>query len=105
VDWTYTGCGCAGTYSVTVRDERYRYRKMSYDFLGRLFEARELTASQATYNRAKYSHDERDLLTKIEHYNSDSDNNTKQDRTFNYDGYARLLNQTTPEAGTMSYEY
>ncbi|MGH8613968.1 MAG: hypothetical protein ACREYF_18575 [Gammaproteobacteria bacterium] len=27
VDYSYAGCGCAGIYSVTVRDERCRYRK------------------------------------------------------------------------------
>ncbi|MBO0797452.1 MAG: S8 family serine peptidase, partial [Blastocatellia bacterium] len=105
IDYSYSGCGCAGGLTVTVRDERNRYRKQSYDFLGRLSEARELSSSMATYSRARYNYDARDLLVKIEHFNGDNDGGAKQERTFSYDGYKRLQSRTTPEAGTVSYEY
>lgn len=105
VAYTYTGCGCAGSQSIIIRDERYKYRKVTYDFLGRLYESRELTSGQATYNRARYSYDERNLLQKVEHFNSDNDAGAKQERTFGYDGYGRTTSETTPETGTATYEY
>jgi len=76
---------------------------MTYDFLGRLYESRELTSAQATYSRARYSYNELDQMTKIEHFNGDNDGGAKQERTFVYDGYARLQSETTPETGTSSY--
>jgi RHS repeat-associated protein len=105
IDYSYNGCGCAGGSTVTIRDERSHMRKLSYDFLGRLREARELSASMTTYSRARYNYDARDLLVKIEHFNGDNDEGAKQERTLAYDGYGRLQSQTTPEAGTISYEY
>ncbi|MDX2040107.1 MAG: S8 family serine peptidase, partial [Acidobacteriota bacterium] len=102
VQYSYTGCGCAGTSQVTVTDERGKKRKTVYDFLGRLSEAYNLTSASATYAKAVYSYDERDLLQNIKHYNNGS---AYQERTFGYDGYGRLTSQTTPEAGTASYEY
>jgi RHS repeat-associated protein len=102
VQYRYTGCGCAGSSTVTVTDERGKKRKVVYDFLGRLAEAHDLTSAGATYGKAVYSYDTRDLLTTIAHYNSGS---AHQDRTFGYDGYGRLQIQTTPEGGTVSYDY
>jgi RHS repeat-associated protein len=63
----------------------------------------ELNASQGVYNRARYTYDERDLLQKIEHFDDGTTN--FQTRSFTYDGYGRLASQTTPEAGTVSYQY
>ena len=87
---------------MTVTDERGKKRKMVYDFLGRLKEAHNSTAAGATYSKAVYTYDLRDLLTKIEHYDGGG---AHQDRTFVYDGYGRLVSQTTPEAGTRAYTY
>jgi YD repeat-containing protein len=107
IDYGYGGCGCAGSWVVTIREERLRLRELSYDFLGRLSEARELipTSPFPTYSRARYNYDVLDRLLKIEHYNGDDDDGPKQERTFSYDGYGRLQSQTTPEAGTVSYQY
>jgi RHS repeat-associated protein len=107
IDYGYGGCGCAGSWVVTIREERLRLRKLSYDFRGRLSEASELipAAPFATYSRARYNYDVLDQLVKIEHFNSNNNSGPKQERTFSYDGYGRLQSQTTPEAGTVSYEY
>ena len=102
VQYSYTGCGCAGSSTVTTTDERGRKRKVVYDFLGRLAEAHNLTMAGATYSKAVYSYNARNLLTTIAHYNSGA---AHQDRTFSYDGYGRVQSQTTPEAGTVSYLY
>lgn len=102
VQISYTGCGCAGGQTVTVTDERSKKRKQVYDYYGRLAEAHELDGSSNTYSKAVYSYDVRDLLQTIAQYNGGT---AHQDRTFVYDGYARLSSQTTPEEGTVSYTY
>ncbi|HKX27213.1 MAG TPA: S8 family serine peptidase [Blastocatellia bacterium] len=102
IQYDYTGCGCAGSSTVTVTDERGRKRRTIHDFLGRLKEAHNLTSAGSTYSKAVYTYDARDLMAKIEHYNSGT---AHQDRTFTYDGYARMTSQTTPEAGTVTYGY
>ena len=107
VKFDYVGCGCAGTRTVTVEDERNKKRRQIYDTFGRLAEAQELDVtnpgSPTVYSRAKYVYDERDLLQRIEH--SATNSSHYQQRTFSYDGYGRLTGQTTPEAGTISYTY
>jgi len=103
INFNYNGCGCAGSSTVTVTDERGKKRRMVSDFLGRLKEAHNLTAAGATYSKAVYTYDLRDLLTKIEHY--DGGGAAHQDRTFEYDGYGRLVSETTPEAGRRAYTY
>ena len=45
ISFDYNGCGCAGSSTVTVTDERGKKRKMVYDFLGRPKEAHNLTAA------------------------------------------------------------
>lgn len=40
--YEYEGCGCAGGWTVTARDERHKKRRQIYDFLGRLCRAQEL---------------------------------------------------------------
>jgi YD repeat-containing protein len=104
--YEYDGCGCAGGWTVTARDERGKQRRQIFDFLGRLCRAQELNTDQVNpvfYNQARHIYDERDLLLRIEH--SDGDENNHQDRTFAYDGYGRLQSQMTPEGGTVNYTY
>jgi YD repeat-containing protein len=74
IEYSYVGCGCAGGETVTLRDEREKYRRTTSDFLGRLYEASELNTSQGVYNRARYTYDERDLLQSILHYDNGSSN-------------------------------
>ena len=100
----YTGCGCAGSQSVTVTDERGKKSKQVYDFLGRLKEAQELTSAStpALYNKAVYTYDVRDLTTAIDTYNNST---AYQTRSFTYDGYSRQQTVVTPEGGTVTYNW
>ncbi len=103
VFYTYEGCGCAGGWTVTSRDERGRKRRQIYDFLGRLCRGQELNSSDEVYSQARCFYDERDLLLRIEH--SDGDEARHQDRTFEVDGYGRLWKETSPEKGLVEYSY
>jgi YD repeat-containing protein len=103
MSYSYNGCGCAGSSTVEVTDERGKKRKTINDHLGRLKEAYNLTPAGATVSRAVYAYTPLDQLTTIAHY--DSGTVKHQDRTFAYDGYGRLTSQTTPEAGTTSYTF
>ena len=100
---SYNGCGCAGSSTVEVTDERGKKRKTVNDHLGRLQESYNLTSAGTTVSRAAYSYTPLDQLTTIAQY----DNGTvkHQDRTFAYDGYGRLTSQTTPEAGITGFTY
>ena len=102
MNYSYTGCGCAGSATTTITDQRGKKRKQTYDPYGRLAEACELDAGSAVYSKAVYNYDTRDLLQDIKHYNGGT---AYQQRSFVYDGYARVLNQTTPEEGLVSYTY
>lgn len=102
VSYNYTGCGCAGSSTIEITDERGKKRKTVNDHLGRLKEAYDLYANGTTYGKAVYTLNELDQMTKIEHYNNGS---AHQDRSFAYDGYGRLTSQTIPETGTTSYNY
>ncbi len=103
MSYSYNGCGCAGSATIEVTDERGKKRKTVNDHLGRLKEAYNLTPAGATVSRAAYTYTPLDQLTTIAQY--DSGTVKHQDRTFAYDGYGRLTSQTTPEAGTTSYTF
>ncbi len=98
----YTGCSCAGKSTVTITDERGKKRRLVRDFLERLQQAHDLDSASNTYSKAVYSYDVRDLMTKIEHYDSATKH---QDRTLEYDGYGRIVKETTPEVGTLDFGY
>jgi YD repeat-containing protein len=88
-----------------VTDELGNYTESKTDLYGRLAWAREVASDIPAndYSRATYVYDELDRLVKIEHNGKAGIG--KQERIFGYDGYGRLVSETTPEAGTMSYSY
>ena len=94
---TYSGCGCAGGYQTTTRDERGRRKRYTNDVLGRLVKVEELNWDQSVYSTTTYSLNARDQLTTI--------NQAGLTRTFAYDGHGRLQSRTTPEQGTTTYTY
>ncbi len=96
-EMTYGGCGCAGGEVTTMRDENGRRRRFTKDVLGRLKQVDELNWDQSVYSTTTYAYNARDQIG--------SSNQAGQTRTFNYDGYGRLQNRTTPEQGTLSYSY
>ncbi len=86
--------------TVTVTDPTGKQRKSETDAQGRLFKVYEPDVTQGgnpltqlttnTYNAL-------DLLTQV--------SQGSQTRTYNYDDMGRLTSATTPEAGTVSYQY
>ena len=94
---TYGGCGCAGGEQVTVRDEQGRRKRNTYDVFGRLKKVEELNWDQTVYSTTNYTLNVRDQITTISHEG--------QTRTFEYDGYGRLVRRTTPEQGAVNYSY
>jgi RHS repeat-associated protein len=94
---TYTGCGCAGGASVTSTDENGRGKRTTSDTLGRLIKLEELYWNGSVYSTANYEYNALDQIKAITHEG--------QTRSFDYDGYGRLHQRTTPEQGTTTYEY
>jgi RHS repeat-associated protein len=106
----YTGCGCAGNSETRITDELGHYTITRTDFLGRLIEAIEPNPDDAQniYSRAVYIYDAQDRLIRIEHYgnyNPVTGGTPVQYRYFSYDGYGRLSQENTPEAGIVTYTY
>lgn len=107
----YTGCGCAGSNETKVTDELGHYTETKNDARGRLIEATEPNPSSAQniYSRATYVYDDLDRLIQINHtaHPGLGPNNSTQTqiRTFSYDGYGRMVSETTPEGGTVNYTY
>jgi RHS repeat-associated protein len=77
------------------------------DVLGRLVEASEpdyVFGEGYIYSKATYVYDDAlDRLTRIDH--ADGGGAKKQSRYFSYDGYGRLSQENTPEAGVVTYTY
>ena len=94
---TYSGCGCAGGYQTTSRDERGRRKRYTSDVLGRPSKVEELNWNQSVYSTTTYALNVLDQLTTI--------NQAGLTRTFAYDGQGRLQSRTTPEQGTTTYTY
>ena len=107
----YEGCGCAGNNETKLTDELGNYTVTKNDARGRLIEATEPNESSAQniYSRATYIYDDLDRLIQIQHSahpNSGPNYNTPiQYRNFSYDGYGRMVSETTPEGGTVTYTY
>ncbi|HQR33723.1 MAG TPA: RHS repeat-associated core domain-containing protein [Blastocatellia bacterium] len=107
----YTGCGCAGSNETKVTDELGHYTETKNDARGRLIEATEPNPSSAQniYSRATYIYDDLDRLIQINHtaHPGLGPNNSTptQVRYFSYDGYGRMVSETTPEGGVVNYTY
>jgi RHS repeat-associated protein len=102
---SYSGCGCAGGDVVTARDERGRRRKAYKDTLGRLVKVEELNYDGSVYSTATYTHNSRDQITSIRHYQGLETSGIFQQRTVEYDGHGRLFRRTTPEQGVTEFAY
>lgn len=94
---TYVGCGCAGGEQTTVRDENGRRKRYTKDVFGRLVKVDELNWDQTVYATTNYTLNVRDQLVGI--------NQVGQTRSFGFDGYGRVVTQTTPEQGTTTSTY
>ena len=107
----YAGCGCAGNSTTTMTDELGHPTITKTDALGRLVEALEPTVSNwaVPYSKAEYFYDALDRLVEIRHSSAPLTVQPftvpTQYRYFNYDGYGRLVSETTPEGGTVTYTY
>ncbi|MBS1791291.1 MAG: RHS repeat protein [Acidobacteria bacterium] len=103
----YTGCGCAGNNETRVTDELGHYTETKNDARGRLIEATEPNPSSAQniYSRATYIYDDLDRLVEIQHTAHPNSPTPTQNRYFSYDGYGRMVSETTPEGGTVNYTY
>ncbi|MBS1791530.1 MAG: RHS repeat protein [Acidobacteria bacterium] len=103
----YTGCGCAGNNETRVTDELGHYTETKNDARGRLIEATEPDPSSAQniYSRATYIYDDLDRLIEIQHTAHPASPTPMQNRYFSYDGYGRMISETTPEGGTVTYTY
>jgi len=81
------------------------YTMTKTDVLGRLVEAIEPDPNQSSgvYSKATYVYDTLDRLIRIDH--TDTTLTQTQSRYFTYDGYGRLSQENTPEAGVVNYTY
>jgi RHS repeat-associated protein len=84
--------------TVTVTDQVGRKRKSETDGLGRTTSLTEQDPATGSLSwGTTYSYDALDNLTQV--------NQASQLRTFSYDALSRLISQTTPEAGLVSFAY
>lgn len=60
--------------------------------------------NRTVYGLTKYTYDVLGNILKISQQDP-STTTTARERTFDYDGYGRLLSKTTPEQGTTTYSY
>src|SRR5581483_4705426 len=107
-EYDYTGCGCVGGNTTRYTDELGNSTTTINDDYGRLQYAIEGYNPDSYYSKAVYSYDEAERLLQILQqgaYDPSIGNTPTQTRSFSYDGYGRLVSETTPEAGTVTYTY
>jgi RHS repeat-associated protein len=93
VSYSYSG------NAVTMTDESGKQNKALKDGVGRLIETDEPDPSNSNSLTlaTTYSYDPMDNLTQV--------SQGSQTRTYVFDGLSRMTSETTPEAGTVSYQY
>ena len=97
-------CGVTA-YPSTITDEAGKKRLYWKDGFGRLVEVDEPDGSGNFTIGTCYQYDVLDnLQTAIQHGGS-SDNTQWRTRSYYYDALSRLIQATTPEAGTVTYSY
>ncbi len=99
----YTGCSCAGSSETRITDEMGHFTIAKTDALGRLIEASEPWGETSVYSKATYVYDAMDRVIQVNH--TDVTGTKIQSRYFTYDGYGRLSQENTPEAGVVTYTY
>jgi YD repeat-containing protein len=117
-EFLYGGCGCAGGEVVTTRDEAGRRRRVTYDWLGRVWKMQALTqqpdkpqpftadGSEPAYSTVTTTYDALDRPTQVSE--RAESNGVERVTTLSYDGHGRLRSRHTPgqDAGaSTSYTY
>ncbi|MGA2654123.1 MAG: hypothetical protein ABSF28_26680, partial [Terracidiphilus sp.] len=102
--------GYATTYSyagntVTVTDALGHSRQTTSDAFGDTTSVLEPNSSGTLALATTYQYNWQSQLTQVSQQGGTSNSALWRTRTFNYDGVGRLISQTTPEAGTMSFGY
>jgi RHS repeat-associated protein len=103
--YDYEGCGCAGSDETRYTDELGNTTVTINDAFGRLSHAIEGQDPLNYYSKAVYLYDVADRLVQIQHSALVAGVTQMQTRDFVYDGFGRLIQETTPEAGTVTYAY
>ena len=87
------------TNTLTVTDPAGKSRKTAVDGLGRVVSVFEpdATNNNLLTQQTSYTYTVLDAVATV--------SQGVQARTYNYDGIGRLTNSSTPEAGTLSYQY
>ncbi len=102
--------GHSTTYSytgniVTITDPLQHPRQQAYDAFGNLSSVLEPDGSGALNWQTVYTRNDLGLLTQIDQKGGSGDPSQWRSRYFSYDGFQRLLTQTTKEAGQYTYSY
>lgn len=105
IQYDYSGCSCAGSETRTVTDEIGCKIRTVTDIFGRTETVSELDSAPGNpvYDQVNYGYDALDRITAI--VQAKAGGAQYQTRSFVYDGYGRLVSETNPESGTITYTY
>ncbi|MHB1702394.1 MAG: RHS repeat-associated core domain-containing protein [Acidobacteriaceae bacterium] len=99
VTYSYSG------QSVTVTDEAQKMRLLYVDAAGRTTSVQEPDSTGALTIVTTYAYDALNDLTSVSQQGGDPSYANYRNRSFTYDSAGRLLTSTTPEQGTITYQY
>jgi RHS repeat-associated protein len=112
VTYSYLQNDAYRTVSPAPAGENTKRKQFEYDALGRLTSVCEVTSvngggscgqnTAATGYLTQYFYDALNNLTSVI---QNAQSASKQTRSYFYDGLSRLTSETTPEAGTVTYQY
>ncbi|MDX2040804.1 MAG: RHS repeat-associated core domain-containing protein [Acidobacteriota bacterium] len=105
IQYTYNGCSCMGSETRTVTDEIGCKIRTVTDIFGRTESVSELDTAPGNpvYDQVNYGYDALDRIVAI--VQAKAGGAQYQTRSFIYDGYGRLISETNPESGTITYTY